>query len=86
MNVMQCGRPANNSASKQFSDSGKAPPMDSLPTRFQKEVFAPYLQLLKAQFRIHLHPGRDLRFATVSADFEWGRSHSGHHREKCQCG
>ena len=27
--------------------------MDSLPTRFQKEVFAPYLQLLKAQFRIH---------------------------------
>jgi hypothetical protein len=27
--------------------------MDSLPTRFQKEVFAPYLELLKAQFRIH---------------------------------
>ena len=27
--------------------------MDSLPARFQKEVFAPYLELLKAQFRIH---------------------------------
>ena len=27
--------------------------MDSLPARFQKEVFTPYLELLKAQFRIH---------------------------------
>jgi len=27
--------------------------MDSLPARFRKEVFGPYLQLLKAQFRIH---------------------------------
>ncbi len=27
--------------------------MDSLPARFQKDVFNPYLELLKAQFRIH---------------------------------
>jgi superfamily II DNA/RNA helicase len=27
--------------------------MDSLPTRFRNEVFGPYLDLLKAQFRIH---------------------------------
>ena len=27
--------------------------MDSLTTRFQKEVFGPYLELLKADYRIH---------------------------------
>ena len=27
--------------------------MDSLTTRFHKEVFAPYLELLKAEYRIH---------------------------------
>ncbi len=29
------------------------PRMDSLPVRFRKEVFEPYLDLLRAEFRIH---------------------------------
>src|SRR4029453_12870445 len=29
------------------------PRMDSLPARFRKEVFDPYLDLLRAEFRIH---------------------------------
>lgn len=38
--------------------------MDSLPARVRDEVFAPYLDLLKAEFRIH----RD--FATIRAEWE----------------
>ncbi len=38
--------------------------MDSLPARFRHQVFAPYLDLLKAEFRIHE------RFAPIRAEWE----------------
>lgn len=42
--------------------------MDSLAARFRDEVFSPYLDLLKAQFRVHQ------RFASIRSEWEQGLS------------